>query len=145
MAATATATAATDDAAPALPDRTTPFRKKDRVVAAVDLPGIPAGTTGKVTFVAGFDWIRYWVRWDNGVTRGSINRKHLVRPGEPYGAELAELEAAAAAAGTAAPGDADAGGDAGGGGGAEGVTVAGVHIPAHLLERSKKRRELLGA
>jgi hypothetical protein len=139
MAATATAPA------PELPDRTTPFRKKDRVMAAVDLPGIPAGTTGKVTFVAGFDWIRYWVRWDNGVTRGSINRKHLVRPGEPYGAELAELEAAAAAMASApAAGDGEAGGEAAGGGG-EGVTVAGVHIPAHLLERSKKRRELLGA
>jgi hypothetical protein len=131
----ATATAARDDT----------FRKKERVVAVVDFPGIPAGTAGKVTFVAGFDWIRYWVRWDNGVTRGSINRKHLVRPGEPYGAELAELEAAAAAMASApAAGDGEAGGEAAGGGG-EGVTVAGVHIPAHLLERSKKRRELLGA
>jgi hypothetical protein len=130
---------------PTLPDRTTPLRKKDRVVAAVDLPGIPAGTTGKVTFVAGFDWIRYWVRWDNGVQRGSINRKHLVRPGEPFGEELAALEAAAAEV-AAAPAAA-AGEDAAGAGGetGEGVTVAGVLIPAHLLERSKKRRELLGA
>jgi hypothetical protein len=128
---------------PRLPDRTTPFRRKDRVVAAVDLPGIPAGTTGKVTFVAGFDWIRYWVRWDNGVQRGSINRKHLVRPGEPFGEELAELEATTAeAAAPAATADGDAGGGEGGG---DGVTVAGVLIPAHLIERSKKRRELLGA
>jgi hypothetical protein len=137
--------AATATAAPTLPDRTTPFRKKDRVMAAVDLPGIPAGTTGKVTFVAGFDWIRYWVRWDNGVTRGSINRKHLVRPGEPYGAALVELEEAAAAVASAPSAEGgEAGGDGGGGGG-DGVTVAGVLIPAHLLERSKKRRELLGA
>ena len=128
--------------APTLPDRTTPLRRKDRVVAAVDLPGIPAGTTGKVTFVAGFDWIRYWVRWDNGVQRGSINRKHLVRPGEPYGAELAELEATAVEA-EAAPEAAD--GSADGAEGGDGVTVAGVLIPGHLLERSKKRRELLGA
>ena len=137
--------AATAPAAPTLPDRTTPLRRKDRVVAAVDLPGIPAGTTGKVTMVAGFDWIRYWVRWDNGVQRGSMNRKHLVRPGEPYGEELAELAAAAAEL-EAVPAEAEAGasgGDGGGGGG--GVTVAGVHIPAHLIERSKTRRELLGA
>jgi hypothetical protein len=135
--------AAATATAPTLPDRTTPFRKKDRVVAAVDLPGIPAGTTGKVTFVAGFDWIRYWVRWDNGVQRGSINRKHLVRPGEPYGEELARLEAEAAEV-TAAPAvSAEGAGEAGGAGG--GVTVAGVLIPEHLLERSKKRRELLGA
>lgn len=133
-------------AAPELPDRTTPFKRKDRVVAATDLPGIPAGTGGKVFFVAGFDWIRYWVRWDNGVERGSVNRKHLVRPGEPYGDELAELEAAAAELATAPASSGDGGGDAGGGaGGGEGVTVAGVTIPGHLLDRSKKRRELLGA
>jgi len=128
--------------APVLPDRTTPFKMKDRVVAAVDLPGIPAGTEGKVFFVAGFDWIRYWVRWDNGVTRGSMNRKVLVRPGEPFGAELAELEAAATEVAAAPAGAADEGGGPTGG---EGVTVAGVLIPAHLLERAKKRREVLGA
>ena len=126
-----------------LPDRASPLKRKDRVVAATDLPGIPAGTTGKVFFVAGFDWIRYWVRWDNGVERGSINRKHLVRPGEPFGAELAELEAAAAQMASA---PASAGGaDAGSGGDGGGVTVGGVHIPSHLLDRSKARRELLGA
>lgn len=139
MAATATVDA------PALPDRTTPLKRKARVVAAVDLPGIPAGTTGKVFFVAGFDWIRYWVRWDNGVERGSINRQHLVRPGEPYGDELAELEAAAAEL-AAAPAGAGSGGDAAAGaGGGGGVTVGGVLIPQHLLDRSTTRRELLGA
>jgi hypothetical protein len=135
--ATATATAPAQ-----LPDLTTPFRRKDKVVAAEDMPGIPAGTRGTVFFVAGFDWIRYWVRWENGVERGSINRSKLVRPGEPFGPELAELRAAAGAPVAAASGDeveavaADAGG---------GVTVGGVAIPAHLLERSKKRREVLGA
>jgi hypothetical protein len=137
MAATATATTVE------LPDRTTPLKRKERVVAAVDLPGIPAGTTGKVFFVAGFDWIRYWVRWDNGVERGSINRKHLVRPGEPYGDELAELEAAAAEVAAAPASGGDGGGDAAGGGG--GVSVGGVLIPQHLIDRSKARRELLGA
>lgn len=122
-----------------LPD-TEPFKKKDRVVAAVDLPGIPAGTGGKVTFVAGFDWIRYWVRWENGVTRGSINRANLVRPGEPYGPELLELRANAQP--VAAAGGGDSGEAAGGGGGVE---VGGVLIPQHLLDRAKKRRELLGA
>jgi hypothetical protein len=127
-----------------LPDRTAPLKRKERVVAAVDLPGIPAGTTGKVFFVAGFDWIRYWVRWDNGVERGSINRKHLVRPGEPYGDELAELEAAAAELATEPAAGGAGGADAGGGGGG-GVTVGGVLIPSHLIDRSKARRELLGA
>jgi hypothetical protein len=134
--------AATADAAPVLPDQTAPFKKKDAVVAAVDLPGIPAGTKGKVTFVAGFDWIRYWIRWENGVVRGSINRKHLVRPGEPYGAELAALQAAAVEVPAESAADEGGGAAAEGGGG---VSYAGVDIPAHLLERSKKRREVLGA
>ena len=127
---------------PTLPDRTTPLKKKDQVVAAVDMPGIPAGTRGKVTFVAGFEWIRYWVRWENGITRGSMNRSTLVRPGEPYGEELARLEAEATAPAAAAEGG-DGGAAEGGAG--DGVTVAGVLIPAQLLERSKNRRELLGA
>ena len=135
----ATATAPTRE----LPDRATPLKRKERVVAAMDLPGIPAGTTGKVFFVAGFDWIRYWVRWDNGVERGSINRKALVRPDEPYGDELAELEAAAAALASTPASAGSGGGEAGGGGG--GVTVGGVLIPQHLLDRSTTRRELLGA
>ena len=46
------------------------------------MPGIPEGTPGKVIIVAGFDWIRYWVRFENGQTTGSINRKKLARPGE---------------------------------------------------------------
>ena len=121
-----------------LPD-TEPLKRKDRVVAAFDLPGIPAGTEGKVIMVAGFTWIRYWVRFENGVERGSINRKDLVRPGEPIGAELAELRANAEA-----PAAAVGGGDAEAGGGG-GVEVAGVLIPQHLLDRSKKRREALGA
>lgn len=124
---------------PVLPD-TAPLKRKDRVVAAVDLPGIPAGTEGRVIMVSGFSWVRYWVRFDNGVERGSISRSQLVRPGQPYGRELAELRANAAAPAAASDGPvAAAAGDAGG------VEVAGVMIPAHLIERSKKRRELLGA
>lgn len=135
---------ATATAAPAtLPDQAEPLRRKDRVVAAVDMPGIPAGTAGKVTSVAGFDWVRYWVRWDNGVVRGSISRGKLVRPGEPFGAELVELQTAAEAPAETAPaGDGDAGAAVASGGG---LTVAGVNIPAHLIERSKTRRELLNA
>lgn len=116
------------------------LRRKEKVVAAVDMPGIPAGTPGKVTMVSGFDWIRYWVRFDNGVVRGSINRSKLARPGEPVGAEREALAAAAAAPAASTNGAAPEAASAGG----EGVTHAGVLIPAHLLERSKKRREVLG-
>src|SRR3954469_3924267 len=58
------------------------LRRKERVVAAVDMPGIPEGTAGKVIVVEGLTWIRYWVRFENGVVRGSLNRKHLARPNE---------------------------------------------------------------
>src|SRR3954462_7098141 len=58
------------------------FDRKERVVATVSMPGIPEGTTGKVVFVEGFRWTRYWVRFDNGVVRGSLDRKRLARPSE---------------------------------------------------------------
>ncbi len=118
------------------------LRRKERVVAAVDMPGIPAGTPGKVIMVSGFDWVRYWVRFDNGVERGSLGRYKLARPGEPVGAEREALQAAA---GAAPSGGDEAAGDGAAAGGGEGHLHAGVLVPAHLIERSKKRREALGA
>ena len=53
--------------------------RHDKVVAAVDLPGVPAGTPGKVIMEAGLRWFRYWVRFDNGVTLGTIDRAQLAR------------------------------------------------------------------
>ena len=44
----------------------TQFSKGEKVLAAVDLDRVPAGTTGKVKLVNGFEWIRYWVFFDNG-------------------------------------------------------------------------------
>lgn len=49
----------------------------DKVVAAVDLPGVPAGTPGKVTLKNGFRWIRYRVLFSNGVDMGSLDRAQL--------------------------------------------------------------------
>jgi hypothetical protein len=45
--------------------------------ATTDLRDVPEGTTGKVILVNGLSWIRYWVRFDNGVTLGSISRHKL--------------------------------------------------------------------
>jgi len=50
----------------------------DKVVSAADLPGVPAGTRGKVTLVNGFRWIRYRVYFDNGADVGSLDRSQLV-------------------------------------------------------------------
>jgi hypothetical protein len=122
------------------------FRKGEKVVAAVDFPGIPEGTRGKVTFVAGFDWIRYWVRFENGQTKGSINRKKLARPAEwddilerrARGEDVADGGTGATdGAAAAAAGPADDGGAPTAGG-------AAGRVPEYLLERSRARREVLG-
>jgi hypothetical protein len=55
----------------------TEFSLKDRVVAAQDRPGVPAGTPGRVIQVSGLSWIRYRVRWDNGVEQNLIDGKYL--------------------------------------------------------------------
>jgi hypothetical protein len=64
------AMATSDDARP-------PFREGQRVKAAVERPGVPAGTTGRVMMITGFDWVRYRVRFDNGVELGSLDAKYL--------------------------------------------------------------------
>ena len=53
------------------------LRRNDRVVAAVDLPGIPEGTPGRVKLVNGFTWLRYWVSFENGHDMGSLDRAQL--------------------------------------------------------------------
>jgi len=58
------------------------LRKREKVVAAVDLPGVPAGTPGRVVLEAGFRWFRYRVRFENGVEMGSIGRAKLMRRSE---------------------------------------------------------------
>jgi hypothetical protein len=49
----------------------------DKVVAAVDLPGVPMGTPGKVTLKNGFRWKRYRVFFENGADIGSLDRSQL--------------------------------------------------------------------
>lgn len=53
------------------------LRKKQKVFAAVDLPGVPAGMRGKVLLVGGIAWIRYRVRFDNGIELGLLDRSQL--------------------------------------------------------------------
>ncbi|MGQ0616473.1 MAG: hypothetical protein ACT4PW_05705 [Acidimicrobiia bacterium] len=119
------------------------FVGKERVVAVVDMPGIPAGTGGKVAFVEGLTWTRYWVRFDNGVVRGTIDRKKLARPAE-WGEIVRRREAgdddrANAAVGPGSPAAPAALAAAG-----ESVIVNGVAVPALLIDRTKKRLDALG-
>jgi hypothetical protein len=55
-----------------------PFRRHDKVVTGIDLEGIPAGTRGRVMYVAGFSWQRCRVQFVNGVERGGLDARHLV-------------------------------------------------------------------
>jgi hypothetical protein len=118
---------------------------KERVVVTTDMPGVPEGTTGKVIVVEGLTWIRYWVRFDNGVVRGSLNRKLLARPSE--WAEIVRRREAGEDEDVAEDGAAVAaadGADTAAAGAGDSVMVNGVAVPAHLLERSKSRRQVLG-
>lgn len=81
------------------------FRRRQRIAAAVDLPGVPAGTTGKVWYVAGVTWIRYHVVFDNGVEIANVDGSQIVdrkvweaQRAEEERARLEEERAAARAA-----------------------------------------------
>ena len=112
--------------------------RKEKVKAAVDMRDVPEGTPGRVLVANGVTWVRYWVKFENGVEMGSIHRDKLVRA-DDWSQYLVDREHAASVVaepgGTdAAPADGDAGaGDAEAGGGA---TVNGVEVPQLLLDRT---------
>jgi hypothetical protein len=112
-----------------------------KVVANIDLPGVPAGTRGKVLQKTGLTWIRYRVLFANGVEHGLLDGRHLARPKEfvPLDQRTAVVEAVPSAngeEGAAAAAD---------GAGAEATGDNPYGVPGHLLERSKKARERLTA
>lgn len=49
----------------------------DKVVATVDLVDVPAGTRGRVILANGFNWLRYRVRFDNGVELADLDARHI--------------------------------------------------------------------
>jgi hypothetical protein len=54
------------------------FARHAKVVAAVDLPHVPAGTKGKVLYVAGVTWIRYHVLFENGQGISTLDASQLM-------------------------------------------------------------------
>lgn len=54
------------------------FKRRQKVAAAVDMPGVPAGTFGKVWFVSGVTWIRYHVAFDNGAEIANVDAAQLM-------------------------------------------------------------------
>jgi hypothetical protein len=53
------------------------LKVNQKIVSIVDLPGVPAGTTGKITLANGFNWIRYSVRFSNGVRKTFLDARHI--------------------------------------------------------------------
>lgn len=119
------------------------LRKGAKVVAREAMRDVPEGTTGKVSMVTGLTWIRYWVRFDHGVSIGSVNRKRLATPDEWQrylaGEEEVEVDVAADASGDDGAAEADAGGDGGA------TTANGTFVPQMHLDRAKAARTRLGA
>lgn len=73
-----------------------PLERGEKVRLVEDIPGHPAGSSGKVAIANGITWLRYWVRFSDGTSVGHIDHSALVRT-KDYDSycRLRELEAAA--------------------------------------------------
>jgi len=114
--------------------------KQQDVVAATDLKGVPEGTSGKVMLSNGLDWVRYWVKFENGVEMGSLHRNKLVSA-EDWGLYLEEREDGALPLEETTDSADEESSTTGSGGGVE---VNGVLVPQLLLDRSQAALERFG-
>ncbi|MFV2039089.1 MAG: hypothetical protein ACC660_02480, partial [Acidimicrobiales bacterium] len=117
------------------------LRRKEPVKAAVGMRGVPEGTPGRVILSHGLNWVRYWVRFDNGVEMGSIHRQKLVRESE-WNTYLVERDQAVED--TSDPVEASTGDGPAAGTTGAGATVNGVQVPQLLLDRTESALERLG-
>ena len=114
--------------------------KQQDVVAATDLKGVPEGTSGKVMLSNGLDWVRYWVKFENGVEIGSLHRNKLVSA-EDWNLYLEEREDGALTLEETTDSADEESSSAGSGGGVE---VNGVLVPQLLLDRTQAALERFG-
>jgi len=121
-------------------DRTLPIKRFKKVVATVDLPGVPEGTIGKVRVANGFTWYRYWVDFDNGVRMGQVSHEHLCHEGDWGRFQLDRAEAERRALEALEAPEASGEGD----GPVEVAAGNRFGVPEHLLQRSRDARTLLG-
>ena len=116
-----------------------PLKRKQKVVATIDLPGVPEGTEGKIRVANGIEWFRYWVDFDNGAKLGRVDHEDVVKVEDWEQFQIdrtnAENEPDVIEESVTEEDDTDA------------VSSGGNDhgIPEHLLERSKAARERLGA
>ena len=118
-------------------DRTLPIKRFRKVVATVDLPGVPEGTIGKVRVANGFTWYRYWVDFENGVRMGQVSHEHLCHEGD-----WGRFQLDRAAAGRRALEAPETSGE--GDGPVEVAAGNRFGVPEHLLQRSSDARTRLG-
>ena len=121
-------------------DRTLPIKRFKKVVATVDLPGVPEGTIGKVRVANGFTWYRYWVDFDNGVRMGQVSHEHLCHEGDWGRFQLDRAEAERRALEALETPEASGEGD----GPVEVAAGNRFGVPEHLLQRSSDARTRLG-
>jgi len=53
----------------------------DAVRSTVELTGVPVGSEGKIILANGFNWLRYRVRFTNGLEIGDLDQRNI----EPIG------------------------------------------------------------
>ena len=114
--------------------------KQQEVVAATNLKGVPEGTSGKVMLSNGLDWVRYWVKFENGVEMGSLHRNKLVSA-EDWDLYLEERDNGALPLEETTDSADEESSTTGSGGGVE---VNGVLVPQLLLDRSQAALERFG-
>ena len=118
------------------------LQKKEVVKAAINLRGVPEGTTGQVILSNGLDWVRYWVAFDNGVEVGSLHRDKLIREDEwDYYLLKSEQTLQKAENETELTDDSEEPPSSSGSGGVE---VNGVLVPQLLLDRTQAALERFG-
>ena len=61
-------------------DDTPVFKQHQKVVAAHDLPGVAAGTPGKILLINGLSWVRYRVLFEGRIERSMLNADDLTTP-----------------------------------------------------------------
>jgi hypothetical protein len=69
------------------------FEQHGKVVAAHDLPGIAAGTPGKVLLINGLSWVRYRVLFEGRIERGMLSAGDLTTP-EAWAAQQRQIQTA---------------------------------------------------
>ena len=121
-------------------NRELPIKRHAKVVAAIDLPGVPEGTAGKVRVSNGFSWNRYWVSFENGVDLGGVSHEHLAhrRDWPQFRIDREDEKSASDLSGIAYTTKSDSDADSS-------SETNKFGVPEHLLERSRLARQRLSA